>query len=392
MSEYQYYEFRAIDRPLNDEEMEELRKLSSRAEITPTSFTNTYQWGSFKGKPAALMERYFDAFVYVANWGTRQLMFRIPSAFVDGDAVEPYCHGDTVSLTAKDEFVVLEFASVDESGGGWTDGESWMSSLVSIRDELMRGDLRALYIGWLASFPERGWYGEDADVDVEEIEPPVPPGLASLSAPLQALADFLRVEDELLEAAAAGSKDDPTAALSRAEMAAWVETLPNADKNAYLLRLLAEEGTVLLRAELSKRFREAAAPHGKGRADDAGRRSVAHLLAAQNVLVKEKAGKTAEQAAAKKERHEQEQAEARTRELDHLASREPAAWREVEQLIGMKRPNDYDRAVALLVDLRDLAARSDRAQATAERTREIRLRHMNKPSLLERLRDKKLGG
>jgi hypothetical protein len=58
----------------------------------------------------------------------------------------------------------------------------------------------------------------------------------------------------------------------------------------------------------------------------------------------------------------------------------------------MKRPNDYDRAVALLVDLRDLAARSGRAQATAERTREIRLRHMNKPSLLQRLRDKKLGG
>ena len=51
MSEYQYYEFRAIDRPLDRKEMDELRALSTRAEITPTSFTNTYHWGDFKGKP-----------------------------------------------------------------------------------------------------------------------------------------------------------------------------------------------------------------------------------------------------------------------------------------------------------------------------------------------------
>jgi len=43
MSEYQYYEFRAVDRPLREDEMEELRAISTRAEITPTSFTNTYR-------------------------------------------------------------------------------------------------------------------------------------------------------------------------------------------------------------------------------------------------------------------------------------------------------------------------------------------------------------
>ena len=34
MSEYQYYEFRAIDRPLSERELTELRALSSRAQIT----------------------------------------------------------------------------------------------------------------------------------------------------------------------------------------------------------------------------------------------------------------------------------------------------------------------------------------------------------------------
>ena len=35
MSEYQYYEFQAIDRPLTKPEMAELRALTSRATITP---------------------------------------------------------------------------------------------------------------------------------------------------------------------------------------------------------------------------------------------------------------------------------------------------------------------------------------------------------------------
>ena len=40
MSEYQYYEFQAIDRPLTEKEMRELRSYSTRARITPTSFVN----------------------------------------------------------------------------------------------------------------------------------------------------------------------------------------------------------------------------------------------------------------------------------------------------------------------------------------------------------------
>ena len=45
MSEYQYYEFLAIDSPLDAKQMAALRALSTRAEITSTSFTNVYNWG-----------------------------------------------------------------------------------------------------------------------------------------------------------------------------------------------------------------------------------------------------------------------------------------------------------------------------------------------------------
>ena len=36
--------------------------------------------------PEKLMDRYFDAFVYVANWGTHRLMFRIPRRVLDVEA------------------------------------------------------------------------------------------------------------------------------------------------------------------------------------------------------------------------------------------------------------------------------------------------------------------
>jgi hypothetical protein len=52
MSEYQYYEFLAIDRPLDPAEQAQVRSLSTRARITGTSFVNEYHWGDFRGDPA----------------------------------------------------------------------------------------------------------------------------------------------------------------------------------------------------------------------------------------------------------------------------------------------------------------------------------------------------
>jgi hypothetical protein len=78
MSEYQYYEFQAIDRRLDRAAQDALRSISSRARITATSFTNHYEWGNFKSNPRKFMERWFDLHLYLANWGTRRLMIRLP--------------------------------------------------------------------------------------------------------------------------------------------------------------------------------------------------------------------------------------------------------------------------------------------------------------------------
>ena len=148
MSEYQYYEFRAIDRPLTDREMGALGRLSSRAEITSTSFTNVYNFGNFRGNPSLLMQKYFDAFVHVANWGTRELMFRLPRKSLDAKAAAPYLVRDRVTIRTKGNILVVGLVS-EEEGGDWEEGEGGMSDLIPIRAVLGDGDLRPLYLGWL---------------------------------------------------------------------------------------------------------------------------------------------------------------------------------------------------------------------------------------------------
>src|SRR5207302_9936488 len=103
MSEYQYYEFQAIDRPLNDEEMAQVRRLSTRAEISRTSFTNEYHFGDFRGNPLEMMKKWYDAHLYFANCGTHHLMLRLPRALVDVEAMQPYAAGERLDIHLTSE-------------------------------------------------------------------------------------------------------------------------------------------------------------------------------------------------------------------------------------------------------------------------------------------------
>src|SRR3981081_480500 len=132
VSEYQYYDFRALDRPLTRNEMAALRSISTRAAITATSFTNHYEWGDLKADPTKLLEKYFDAFVYVANWGTHQFYIRLPQGLVDYQLLKAMVPGETVRVRRTARFVIVEFGSESEWDGE-DDGTGWMASLMLLR-------------------------------------------------------------------------------------------------------------------------------------------------------------------------------------------------------------------------------------------------------------------
>src|SRR5256885_580246 len=103
MSEYQYYEFLAVDRPLDERQQAEVRALSTRARITATSFTNEYHWGNFRGDPRKMMERYYDAHLYLTNWGTHQVMLRLPRTLLSLEVAEQDCIDPHVAAWACGE-------------------------------------------------------------------------------------------------------------------------------------------------------------------------------------------------------------------------------------------------------------------------------------------------
>ncbi len=379
MSEYQYYEFLAVDRPLTAAEQAEVRQLSTRARITATSFTNEYHWGDFKGSPDQMMQRYYDAHLYLANWGTHRIMLRLPRALLDPEIAEQYCVDVQVGMSTTRDYVILDLASEDEAGEWVEDAEDSLSAIVGVRSELAAGDLRPLYLAWLSAYG--AWErDEDAfgDEDEDELEPPVPAGLGSLTAPQRALADFLRLDPGLLQVAAEASPGLPELKDDARALATHIAKLPVSDKDR-LLTLVAEDQAARARMELLRGFR--------GDPDERRsrpRRTVAGLLdaAAARRMRREQAAEAA--AAVQQALREQQRAAARQRRLDELAHDPEAAWADAERLINTKLSAQYDAAVTLLRDLQELAQRDDQAQAFARRFAALREAHLRKPSLIAR--------
>jgi hypothetical protein len=377
MSEYQYYEFQAIDRPLTDKQMQKLRSYSTRARITHRSFVNDYSWGSFKGDEDAWMKKYFDAFLYLANWGTHVFKLRLPSRLLDLKTAHEYCAGDSAVAWESGSNVILSFVCENEEGEDWVEGEGILSSLIPVRAEIARGDVRALYLGWLLC-------AQNNELDDEDTEPPVPPGLGQLDASLNSLAEFLRIDENLLYVAAKASAVASDPRLSHKEVGAWVASLPAEEKDDVLTRLIADEDLTLA-TELLRRFRKSRDSAGRGSGAANARRTVGELLEAAQARDEKRRKAEARRLADEARRREQAAALARAKRLDEIAGREAQLWAQVESLIATTQPKSYDQAINLLLDLRDLAAREGRDRQFRMAIDAIHVAHARKPSFIERL-------
>jgi hypothetical protein len=249
-----------------------------------------------------------------------------------------------------------------------------MGSLISLRSDLLRGDLRCLYLGWLHSV-------ECHEFSEDKLEPPVPAGLQELSAPLDSLIEFLGIDEGLVEVASSASaplKAEP----SRKELATWVRGLPANEKDDLLADFLSEPSE-RYRLELLQRFqRENAntASHGAIK-----RRTVKDLLTTSRVRAEERARQlSAQRAAAAAQKKAKDEAD-RAVYLEGLAKRKKAVWKQVEAYIQQRQPKEYEQAVILLVDLHDLAVRQRDETGFQLTVEELRKTHAAKSAFLRRL-------
>jgi hypothetical protein len=310
----------------------------------------------------------------MANWMTAIFMLRLPIEALTNEpakAVVPYL----LDIKATKTHWIITW-SLEESENydrfGMEDGRGWMVRLTPIRDELLRGDLRSLYIGWLASLA-----GEMMDDD--EMEPLSVSGLGSLTAAQKALAEFLEVDPDLLAGAGMGSPAAPKAEVSPREMDKWIDALPRDEVYSILKQLLEGKGQ---QAERSIKNRFASWRRGLQTGHtEVSRRTVGELW--QNA-------EKARQLRLEKQKRDRKRREIKRRKerkayLKNLSSNFPRAWESVREPVERRSGWGYDEACSKLVDIAEAYALFSTKKRFQDELKKFMANHLRRKALIQRL-------
>jgi hypothetical protein len=388
MSEYQRYEWMTSDRPLTRAQLEAVNTLSSHIDVSSTRALVEYHWADFKHDPLQVLHDFFDGFLYWANWGAPELALRFPHGVLPVDLLGGYDLDVLVTFTQAPDYDILDIHFGElEAPDEWVDYE--LGSLIALREELMDGDARALYIVWLAS--ERLWGSanehdeageDDAEIDEEDEigVPPVPPGLGELTAAQQALSELLQVPNEMLVAAARHSAA-VTASLHE-DMASLVTLLPPDRRTEYLVRLARNE--LGLSRMLVKELREL----NQGSQDQGhdsckpvpstGERVTFVTLVAESKAI---------QAQWEREQRERERL-ARERQLQQIHDFQDEYWHRADLAVMRGSGAGYDEAALVLGELREVAVRFQETPEYEARFRAWVRPHLRRPAFVKRLQER----
>ena len=232
----------------------------------------------------------------------------------------------------------------------------------------MRGDFRALFLGWLADFDADEWRDPE---DGAVVIPPIPAGLDHLSPALSALIKHFPVDRDAL-AVAAGLSQAGTS--NRIPMAAVLESLSVSEMRALLARV-AEGGGAGVMTELNRlTYPRMQIPAGQAMTcmDFAAK-------AIETRGVRQK--KEAEAATAKGQR----EAELRKQHLASIMERADTLWAGLDPLMDQKIASAYDQVGAQLQELRDAYAQAGDIRGFQHKLTEFRNQYSNRLAMLRRI-------
>jgi hypothetical protein len=167
-----------------------------------------------------------------------------------------------------------------------------------------------------------------------------------------------------------------------ADLEPWVAGLPVAEKDEFLVRLMKEGGSAV-GIELRKRLAAERSPAGT--AVSGARRSVRELLDAADRVRHAREEAEARKAEEARAQIQREAAAAQSRRLEVLATRIPATWTRIGELIQSRQEKSYAEAVQLLGDLKELDQRRRLVPDFGRRLADIRAIHARKRTFIEQL-------
>ncbi len=372
MSEYQYYEWQRLESPLSLAEQNAVDALSSHIEVSSMQASVSYNWGDFKHNPIKILAKYFDAYLYFANWGSYNLAFSFPKGLIDVASLEVYFDEEHVNITVVEDRLILKFEKQDEEGYcGDYEEQGHLSTLSRLRDDIIQGDYRVLYIAWLNAMAERSyWYEEDED-DPEnfykDIEPPIPAGLKELRLPLRTFVDAFEVDPFLISAAA--ERSPSLLPLRKTAFDSAINNLSRQEANDFLIKIAnAEPGAV---AALQKKLRSFDKP---ANATQSNPRTIGELLKRAKELKEIESKRLAEKTRKKY-----------IARMKKLEKDEAQLWLSVERILtGGAKAKVYDEATEVLDKLYELAEYKGKGFRFKTQTRAFAKQYERRLSLIER--------
>ena len=370
MSEYQWVEFRAVDRPLDEAALDFMHQQSTRADIDRWSFSNEYQFGNFRGDVLEMMRQGYDVHVHYTNFGLRRICFRIPDGFSHVRELEHYLLEYEIEWMPDNEgtggVVSLQ---PDGDAGSWDwmeDVESLASDMVPLREMIIAGDFRPLYIAHIAF-----------NFDEDALEPPVPAGLQTEHHALDRLCDFYEVDCDLITVAAEASADPGPAESDSALVLIWVKRQPKAKLAAHLQRCLTEP----------KRFpaallREVRAESQAPTKVESGQRTIGELRRSAAKIDAERTRQRDAHRAQEEELRRAKAEQAMQKKLAEISANPEKTLRRIDLAIDERNRTAYRRAAAEL----SLLAKACGNSVAAAKGAAIRAKYPSRSALKSELK------
>lgn len=362
MSEYQWVEFRAVDAPLDEDEIDFMSSQSTRAEIDRWSFKNEYTFGDFRGNSLTMVRRGYDLHLHYANFGYRRVWMRFRDGFAYADDLKYYLVDDQVTWL-PDDVGTGGILMIDPEGDAGTWDEFWdieelMDTLVCIRQMIDLGDMRPLYVLYLTLS-----YRDDEKDD--EMEPPVPVGLKENNRNLATLLSFYEVDRELLEVASEVSKS-PTRkkGSEQSSINEWIGSNNEDELAAHLQRVL--ESPEVYPRQLLRQIRQAVST--TRRQHRPGTRTLRELRTEVARRQAEERRKREEKMAAEEAAKNARDEKIRQAILTEIQSAPDKLIRRVDQAVNERNRPAYQRASVELNRLAEACGR-DVAQRKADQLR-----------------------
>jgi len=269
--------------------------------------------------------------LHYANFGIRKLAFRLPELPCDKKTFAAFEveYGIDWKKDNRGKAGVLTFQPEDDGGSydeDFFDFKMISQSLPKLREMLMGGDLRPLYLAWLACCYEN-----------ESLEPPIPHGLGRTDQALEALAAFYELSPDLIAAAAEQSSTPSRKPDKESAGKKWVESLSKSELKQIVYDFVTGDATTV-QAEARTQIRKSM-PTSKSQTAKPTR-TLGQLIEAEGSV---QADRTKRENATKER--------ARKKHLKSIAADPKKTIRRIDTLVSERSRESYHQVTDCLTDL-----------------------------------------